>query len=522
MSTSPGVSTLGFLITFKISLMKNLFNSVKLTKPNKNAFDLSHDIKFSANMGFLVPILCMECVPSDRVTLSCEGMVRMAPMLAPIMQRIDITYHYWFVPNRIIWKNWENFITKTKVGGADVAFPVLAVEHGGNNYTPLMDYMGVPTPPGGAGPDEVISALPFAAYQAIINEFYRDQNLQSPVDYVLDDGDNTARAALYTLRRRAWEHDYFTSALPFAQKGDAVTIPVGGFQDVPVFQDSPDDTVLTGTPNSIAVDGVETDSPTVEPLALYADTSALDVGSTTINDLRTAYRLQEFLEKLARAGSRYAESILSFFGVRPQDARLQRPEYITGSKTPITISEVLNMTGTDDAPQGTMAGHGLAYTKGKYGSYFCQEHGYVLCLASIMPKSSYMQGIPKHFTKTVDPTQYFFPEFANLGEQEIKERELYAYDASSNETFGYTPRYAEYKYMSSRVAGDFKTSLNFWHMGRIFTTPPALTGAFIQMDSTTTDRVFAVTDPDVQKFWIHVYHTVKAIRPMPKYGTPTF
>lgn len=513
--------------------MKNLFNSVKMTRPKNNVFDLSHDVKLSFNMGHLVPIMCLEAIPGDKFNISCESLLRFAPLVSPVMHRMDVTMHYYFVPNRILWPDWEKFITNSP---APPAFPTLNLNE--TTYTALADYLGlpIPIPAGSGGITEVISALPFAAYQAVFNEYYRDQNLQAPVDFHLVNGANDANSALTLLRRRAWEHDYFTSALPFAQKGAPVNLPLGTFNDVPVHSfphladtdlviNSANDTGIveyqpSGDNKEIQIPLSPSDVPILDGSDLYAKTSDLVSEATTVNDLRRAFRLQEWLEKNARGGTRYIENILAHFGVKSSDKRLQRPEYITGTKSPVVISEIVNTTGTDDLPQGNMAGHGISVTAGKYGNYYCEEHGHIIGIMSCMPKTAYQQGIPKHFLKTSDPFQYFWPSFANIGEQEVLNKEVYAYGALGGDTFGYVPRYAEYKFQQSRVAGDFRTSLDFWHLGRIFASQPFLNEAFIQC--TPDDRIFAVVDPTVQKLYAHVYNKVRAVRPMPKFGNPSF
>jgi hypothetical protein len=511
-------------------MAKNIFNSIQLKKPNKNFFDLTHDVKLSANMGELTPILTLECVPGDRFDLSCESIIRFAPMTAPVMHRMDVTMHYFFVPNRILWDNWEKFITNNGPNGTglDIVAPYFNYGYGSYEDEPtmarFMDYMGVPPVPSTGTSGNDVSALPFAAYQCIYNEYYRDQNLIAPVDYKLKDGNNLNVADDYRflkLRNRAWEHDYFTASLPFAQKGAAVDIPLGQIaENAPVYYDqsSPIGTTLTGSPNSVFVPGSNSSTTSTD---LFAATGGLEVEPTTINDLRRAYRLQEWLEKNARGGTRYIESILSHFGVKSSDSRLQRPEYITGVKTPVVISEVLNTSGTENQlPQGNMAGHGIAVSSGRAGSYYCEEHGYIIGIMSVMPKTAYQQGIPRTFLK-LDPLDYYWPSFANIGEQEVQVQELYAYTANAKDTFGYVPRYAEYKYMPSRVAGDFRTSLDYWHLGRIFENEPTLSQEFIECTNDETSRIFAVTDPDAQKLYCHVLNKIKAVRPMPKYGTPT-
>jgi hypothetical protein len=511
---------------------KNLFNSVKMTKPKKNVFDLTHDVKLSTDIGNLTPILTMECVPGDKFDLSCESMIRLAPMTAPVMHRMDVTMHYFFVPNRILWDNWEKFITNANSG---IVAPTIPMFGGWNVIDDLVnaqslktaDYLGVPPIAPTGGTTTSISALPFAAYQCIYNEYYRDQNLVPPVDYKLTDGSNDptiARLAeLTTLRNRAYEHDYFTAALPFAQKGPAVDIPLGQVE----LNDNTDSGVIRKAADRLGQSGALTSETFTSQFqvngtdAVYDPNGTLDVQPTTINELRRAFRLQEWLEKNARGGTRYIENILAHFGVKSSDARLQRPEYITGTKSPIIISEIVQSGESNLTPQGNLAGHGIGVSSGRAGSYYCEEHGYIIGIMSIMPKTAYQQGIPKTFLKN-DPLDYFWPSFAHIGEQEVEYRELYAYQPHGNTTFGYVPRYSEYKYMPSRVAGDFRTTLDYWHLGRIFDELPTLNEDFITCKPENNSRIFAVEDPDAQKLYCHVLNKIKAVRPMPKYGTPTF
>jgi hypothetical protein len=442
---------------------------------------------------------------------------------------MDVSVHYFFVPNRLTWENWEKYIVD-----ANTPNPLPYI-----NYTDdftadqkkFLDYMGVP-PNTGTGITQALNALPIAAYQAIYNEYYRDENLVSEVDYNLADGNNTGDVVdLVKMRQRAWEHDYFTASLPFAQKGTAVDIPIGTIdQDVAINWNglnlNPADwTAMEGFDSGSVSQGVRNigNSPGVSTTGnpnLIAKTSELDIAPTTINDLRRAFRLQEWLEKNARGGTRYIENILMHFGVRSSDKRLQRPEYITGLKTPVIISEVLNTSATAEEAQGNMAGHGVAVSTGKYGNYFCEEHGYIIGIMSVMPQPAYQQGIPKTYLKS-DPLDFFWPSFAHIGEQPVTNNELYAYTATAEDTFGYVPRYAEYKYQPSRVAGDFRTVLDYWHLGRIFATQPALNQAFIECDPDQVERIFAVQDGE-DNLYCQIMHKIKAVRPMPKFGTPNF
>lgn len=526
--------------------MGNIFTDVKMKRPNHNTFDLSHNRKFTAAAGVLTPCFLAEAVPNDYFEIHTSQLVRVAPMVFPVMHQISIYVHFFFVPNRILWKGWEKFINGGYEGEDAPVFPFLdMVNITEINPGSLADYLGLPSPLNPANPMPV-SAMPFAAYQKIHYEYYRDQNLDNvepmwePDGAGLADGDNSADiASLTKTERRKWQHDYFTSALPWTQRGPEATIPLGTQADIDYVFTGDADILRDATTGMPMVLGGPSDldsdaSPagalriaSSNPInidnsnQLVADLSTATAAS--INDLRRAFRLQEWLELNARAGARYNETIRAHFGIDPGDARLQRPQFLGGSSTPIVISEVLQTSSTDaTTPQGNMSGHGVSIGGKNLVKYRCREHGYVMGIMSIMPKSAYQQGIPKHFQK-FDKFDYFWKSFANIGEQAILNKEIYFDDdpVADEEVFGYTPRYAEYKFINDSVHGQFRTTLDDWHMGRIFSTRPTLNGDFVAMNPQEISRVFAVTQGVNQQFWVDMYHQVRAKRPMPFFGTPT-
>lgn len=524
--------------------MNKLFQQIVGNKPRKNAFDLSHERKFSMDMGELVPMLCEDVIPGDTFQINTEVMIRFAPMLAPIMHRINVYTHFFFVPNRLIWDDWEEFITGGPDGDLAPIMPTIAI-YSGSGWAAngsLADYLGYATI--ALAPENIeVNALPFRAYQLIYNEYYRDQNLIDEIIIEKTSGlgvlDNSTQLS---KRTRAWEKDYFTSALPWTQRGGEVSLPMGGNAPIVFNGDYTKTQRLTdasGNPSNVSVahiDNVNVDnghtlSDSNSNAAWLDPNGTLDVDlenvtATTIEELRRATKLQQWLERNARGGARYIEQILVHFGVTSSDARLQRPEYLGGGKTPVTISEVLQQSGMstvggeliNNTPQGEMTGHGISVGNSHRFKKFFEEHGQVIGIISVLPKTAYMQGTRKHLMKT-DKFDYFFPEFAQLGEQPVSSKELFNDYVSEETTFGYQSRFAEYKYIPSSVHGDFKENLNFWHMARDFVSEPVLNGDFVEADPTT--RIFSVLEESNQKLWVSIYHNFKAIRPIPKFNNPS-
>lgn len=523
----------------------SIFSHILAKRPKRNKFDLSHERKFSFAMGKLTPILVQEVVPGDKFRVKSEVFIRMAPMLAPLMHRINVYTHYFFVPNRLIWNEWEDFITGGKDGTLEPVPPYIDtadLSSGAYSYLQsgsLFDYMGCPVLPKDAtlNNNMTFSALPFRAYQLIYNEYYRDQNLSDPVSFGISSGKVSTGlevANLLTLRKRAWEKDYFTSALPWAQRGGDVEVPFGAEAEVNYKTISEvrnlDGSLATTNSDLRVIDTHPTDGNLfIQPIdqggfGRIENIESIDISGSpiNINDLRRSISLQRWLEKNARGGARYIEQILSHFGVKSSDARLQRPQYLGGGRQPVTISEVLQTYQDEEAqsnPLGTMGGHGVSVGNTNGFTKFFEEHGWIIGLISVLPRTAYQQGLPRHFTRW-NKFDYYWPDFANIGEQEILKKELYfdwEVNSDNSSTFGYTPRYSEYKYAPSTVHGAFRDTLRYWHLGRYFSNRPELNEAFVMADPRTD--VFAVEDEE--HMYCQTFHKVDALRPMPYFGTPT-
>lgn len=491
----------------------------------RSKFSLSNTKLLSADLGELVPIGLTEVLPGDSIQQATSALVRCSPLLAPVMHPVRITIHHWFIPHRLVWEDFEDFITGGPTGMDASVFPTITFGGGsGAAIGSLADYLGV-TP--GVNNLEV-SALPFRGYAKIWNEWYRDQDLQT--ELVVDETSGADTTTNTALQNACWEKDYYTSARPWEQKGPAVTVPIGVSAPVRGIW-ATEASAGTATAASAFRDATGTLIPDTNQGIFPTNASGISLEMTlaagnnvsatqypniradltgasavTVNLLREALALQRYEEARARYGSRYTE-YLRYLGVRSSDARLQRPEYLGGGKQVIQFSEVLQTAeGTD--PVGEMRGHGIAATRtNRYRRYF-EEHGYIHTLLCVRPRTIYAQGLFRHWNRRFKE-DYWQMELQHIGQQEILNKEVYAAHASPNAVFGYQDRYDEYRRTESSIAGEFRsTLLDFWHFARIFASSPALNSDFVK--SVPTERTFAVPSQDV--LYVMANHSIQARR----------
>lgn len=513
----------------------SILNKVRVPKPNKSVFDLSYSKAGSMRFGEVVPTYVEHTVPGDVFELGCSAFVRLDPLSAPIMGKIQVDTFFFYVPFRIIWDDFEAFITGGRLGIDDPIIPYFnfSSASSGSSYLEsdrllLQLKQGFYNPVSGSYCIPKSHALAHRAYWKIIDEYFRDQNLmQSYFDpdsgtpkLTLSSGlqnvsDFRANGLLKPFNA-AWTKDVFTSALPFPQRGSSVSLPVNG---VIQYEDSggvPSD--VTGSSDasgnlSLAVNLLNTTGGSL---------TITDLTSFRIEDLREANVIQRWLEISAISGNRYKEAMLAHYGVDIKDSRIQRPEYLCGMSTDVMVSQVTQQSQTtEDSVLGDYAGHGLAAGTMQRRSVFCPEHGLIIGLSCIRPKAQYSQGINRNFLKQ-DKFDFYFPEFQNLGEQEVYVGELYASgNGDDRSLFGYAPRYYEYKMRHNEIFGDLARNLSFWTPQRVFSSAPALNADFITVDpskESSLNNIFAVTDSSVDPFKVVFQNHIKAIRPMNKWS----
>lgn len=498
-----------------------LYDSVRAIRPQRSAFNLSYDKKLTCDLGQLIPVLCEEVVPGDTWKIGIEAVVRFMAMVSPILHELNLYVHYYFVPYRLLDADWEAFIT----GGADGqdahTMDTWIPTHGNvtngngvvvpdNGVGSLWDYFGFPVTDAGVEPAGAYPlAFPRRAYNLVYNQYYRDETQIAEVslDSVL-------------VLQRAWEKDYFTSALPWQQRGTAPSLPISGHSHA--LWPAAD---ATGGALNFSY-GNTNKTPSDASTKAALENNQVDFASATtfnVADLRLAFQIQKWMERNARGGARYVEHLLNHYGVAPKDERLQRAEYIGGTKMPVQVSEVLQTSSTDGtSPQGNMAGHGIVAGRDFCASYRAEEFGCIIGIMSIMPRSVYQQGINRQWLRATR-YDYYSPEWAHLSEQAVVRAELYATDVQNDNltVFGYQGRFNEMRGKSSMCCGLMRTNVTgtlgkYWHLAREFSAAPSLNQAFLECIPSKY-YLAATTQPAVI---VNIGNIIKAIRPLPVEADP--
>ncbi len=544
---------------------------------SRSTFDRSSSVKTSFNAGDIVPFFLEEVLPGDTFNVKSSKVVRMQTLLTPMMDNVYLDTYYFFVPNRLVWKHWKEFNGENTESAwiPETTYEVPQITSPANTgwaVGTIADYFGIPT----GVPNLSVSALPFRAYALIMNDWFRDQNLSDPLVVPDDDatvsGVNTGTFVSDVAKGgkpyiAAKYHDYFTSCLPSPQKGPDVVIPVASAGNYPVLTKAevvpnPSNVILSGFTSGTPASGADNIKGNVglygefDLRSGYQNTGKLEVrpnnylqdfttfnngfvptnlwavsdgnaASATINQLRLAFQIQKLYERDARGGSRYIEILKSHFGVTSPDARLQRPEYLGGNRVPININQVIQQSGTgsgSSTPQGTVVG--MSQTTDSHSDFIKSftEHGFIIGVMVARYDHTYQQGLDRMWSRK-DRFDYYWPVFANIGEQAVKNKEIFAQgNTEDDEIFGYQEAWADYRYKPNRVTGEMRSayaqSLDVWHLADDYAQRPSLSDSWIREDKTNIDRVLAVTSSVSNQFFADIYIQNRATRPMPMYSIP--
>jgi hypothetical protein len=523
------------------SVSSHSFAMVPKAEIPRSSFDTQYAHKTTFDGGFLVPIYCDEVLPGDMHNVKATMFARLATPLFPVMDNLHLDTFFFFVPNRLVWTNWVKFMGEQANPSDSISYvvPQITSPAGGYAVGSVFDHFGLPTAGQITGSNTVShNALPLRAYNLIYNEWFRDENLQNSV--VVNTGDSGDDVTDYSMLRRGKRKDYFTGALPWPQKGESVTLPLG--TSAPIYGNTTGSTYWTSSTGvSSPISGNSTGYITTpggatatmrlgdavgDRTGLYADLS--DATAATINQLRQSFQVQKLLERDARGGTRYTELLRAHFGVTPQDYRLQRPEYIGGGSTYVNVNPVAQTSATSISggatPLGNLAAMGTALAQGHGFTYHAQEHGYIIGLVNVRADLTYQQGLPKMWSRETR-YDFYFPVFAHLGEQAVLNKEIYVTGTSTDDdVFGYQERWAEYRYKPSQITGLFKSTsagtIDPWHYAQKFTSLPTLNSSFIQ-ETPPIDRTTAVgSAANGQQFLMDAFFDCKMARPMPMYSVP--